>query len=142
MLYGFINLHLFSSVLPLGVSSAVTTSNFYSFTYVMTWLLPAIGLWLAIRSKQRLLLDVNLAMALATLATNKPYLHGVQEPWDPILLGLLLVGVVIALRRWLSKDPAGLRNGFTAVRLLESDRRTLAATASVLFGGAGASGSF
>jgi hypothetical protein len=136
MLYGFINLHLFSSVFPLGVSRAVTTSNFYSFTYVMTWLLPAIGLWLAIRSKQRLLLDVNLAMALATLATNKPYLHGVQKPWDPILLGLLLIGVVIALRRWLSKDPAGVRNGFTAARLLEADRRSLAAaaTASVLFG--------
>jgi hypothetical protein len=165
ILYGFLNLHLFSYVVPFSTVGAATSQGFYWFTYAMTWLLPALGISLAVRAKQRLMLDVNLAMALATLATNKPYLHAIQMPWDPILFGLLLIGVVIVVRRWLANDATGIRNGFTAARLLESDRRNLAAvaTASILLdpkaapaspnqetfktqggrsGGAGASGSF
>ncbi len=44
---------------------------FYWFTYVMTWVLPLVGLGLGIREKDRALLDVSLVMALATLVTNK-----------------------------------------------------------------------
>jgi hypothetical protein len=111
------------------------------------------------------LLDVNLAMALATLATNKSYLGLTHRPWDPILLGLLLIATAIAVRRRLSNTPERHRRGFTAYRLLSSDKRALSllGTASVSVqpdvspaphqpddftpgggrsGGAGASGSF
>jgi hypothetical protein len=47
----------------------------------------------------------------------------------PILLGGLLVGTSVALRRWLS---TGDKHGFTATRILRSDRRaiSIAGTAS------------
>jgi hypothetical protein len=129
--------------------------------YALTWLLPATGLYIAFINRDRLLLDANLAMALATLITNKTYLGAERQTWDPILLGVLLIGVALAARRWLAGDPYG----FTASRLLSADKRALAivGTASTAVqpdvppasqvtpefkpgggrsGGAGASGSF
>ena len=34
----------------------------------------------------------SLVMAMATLATNKPYLGWERHTWDPMLLGVLLTG--------------------------------------------------
>lgn len=95
----------------------------------MIWLLPAAGLWLSIRDRDRPLLDASLAMGLATLLTNKPYLGAARKPWDPILLGLLLIGAAIVVRRWLANGDTGSRHGFTARRLLRSDTETRAAVA-------------
>jgi hypothetical protein len=139
-------------------------SLFYSFTYATIWLLPAIGLSLALAEKDRTLLHVNLVLALGTLITNKPYLGLVRQTYDPVILGALLIGAALVLRRWLT---AGEPNGFTAKRLSSSDKRRLSmlGTASAAFdggqpvpadgrsgetlqpgggrsGGAGASGSF
>jgi hypothetical protein len=98
---------------------------FYWCTYVMTWVLPLAGLRLGIREKDRLLIDVSAAMALVTLITNKPYLGWPRHTWDPILLGLFLTVVALALRRWLSKGPDGARKGFTPMRLLDTDDAVL-----------------
>src|SRR5262249_51033682 len=100
-------------------------STFYTFTYGAIWILPAVGLYLALRDKDRFLLDVNIAMALATLMTNKPYLHGVQQTWDPIVLGILLIGVAVVVRRWLAQGSEGIRHGFTAMRILSSEKTRL-----------------
>ena len=70
-------------------------------------------------------MDVSLAAGLVTLATNKPYLHMTRQPWDPILFGILLAGSAVIIKRWLSSGANGQRNGFTAERLLASDRRIL-----------------
>src|SRR5262249_52750236 len=75
----------------------------------------------------RPLLDVNLAMALLTLTSNKPYLGASRETWDPIFLGLLLIGIAVAVRRWLSKGENGQRYGYTADRILKSDDRAMMA---------------
>ena len=101
----------------------------------MIWILPAAGLWLSIRDRDRPLLDASLVMALATLSRNKPYLGAARKPWDPILLGLLLIGVAILLRRWLASGDTGSRHGFTARRLMRSDTdtRTAVAIASAAF---------
>lgn len=123
-MYVALNLHVFFAPVTRPVASP-----FYWFTYAMIWTLPAAGLWLSIRDRDRPLLDVSLAMALATLFTNKPYLGLARRPWDPILLGLLLTGVAILLRRWLASGEDGTRNGFTAARLLRSDKDTRAAVA-------------
>jgi hypothetical protein len=104
-----------------GISSGV----FYWATYVIIWVAPIIGLGLAIREKDRALLDVSLVMVLVTLLTNKPYLGWPRHAWDPILLGLLLIGVAIGLRRWLSSGSNGRRRGFTAARLLGKDSAVL-----------------
>ena len=104
---------------------------FYWATYAATWLLPAAGLWIAVRDKHRLLLDVNAVAALVTLMTNKAYLHAPRYPWDPIVFGVLLIGVAVGLRRYVA---GGTPNGFVTHRLLasEKERLALAGTVSVL----------
>jgi hypothetical protein len=159
-IYASLNVHL-ASIRSIFFTSEVS-GGVYWFTFVLIWILPPIGIFLGVRDRDRALLDVNIVLSLITLATNKPYLHLQRQTWDPILLGLLLIGVAIVLRRWLAK---GDRNGFTAARILLSDKRgmTALATASAALhtgpqaptqpdrsfhgeggrsGGAGASGSF
>jgi hypothetical protein len=108
---------------------------FYWTTYVTTWVLPVVGLRLGIREKDRPLIDVSLAMALVTLLTNRAYLSRPQHTWDPIMLGLFLMAVALATRRWLSQGPDGQRGGFTPERVLSTDSAvvTLLSAASVKF---------
>lgn len=147
------------------LSSPDQRTPFYWITYVFTWLLPAAGLWIAILDRHRLLLDVNIVLALATLMTNKAYLGTPRQTYDPIAFGLLLVAVAIGVRRWLASGADGSRGGYIAERLLESEQERLGVvgTISVMHqgsvapaapqpeppplgggrsGGAGASGSF
>ena len=127
-IYGMLNVHLFDF---LNASSRFPTAAwFYWLSYLATWLLPAAGLTLAIRDRDRSLLTIALTAALATLYTNKPYLGWARQTWDPILLGVLLVAVATAVRRWLASGPNGERHGFTAARILESDRDLLSAIAT------------
>jgi hypothetical protein len=102
------------------------SSAFYWGTYAAIWLLPAAGLYLGIRSKHRGMIWANLIMVLATLVTNKMYLGWEHHTWDPILLGVVLMGVAIAVRRWLSRGPNGQRNGFTPQQVFAGDRRSMA----------------
>ena len=103
---------------------------FYWTTYVATWLLPAAGLTLSIRGRARPLLTVSIALALATLVTNKPYLGWSSESWDPIVFGAFLAAIVTVVRRWLANGPGGMRAGFTAARILERDRDWLRSLAT------------
>jgi hypothetical protein len=103
-----------------------TQDLLYWATYALTWVLPIIGFWLAVRSKDRPLMNVSVLLALITLVTNKPYLHLMRQPWDPILLGVLLIASAIFMKRWLANGANGHRRGFTAVRLLASDRQAMA----------------
>jgi len=80
-----------------------------------------------------------------------------------MLLGVLLMGLALVVRRWLLSGPGGERNGFTPLRVLSKDRAAVAmlGMASAAFkpaapapsapppefgggrsGGGGASGSF
>jgi hypothetical protein len=134
-------------------------------TYAAMWVVPVLGLWWSIRSRHRMLLDVSVVMLLATLMLNKEYLGQPRNTWDPIVFGLVLMGTAIAIKRWLAAGENGERNGFTATRILASDRAKIglvgmaalahqpAATAQPSSapadpmgggrsGGAGASGSF
>jgi hypothetical protein len=117
-----------------GTPSPPVAAWFYWGSYAVTWLLPAAGLAMAIRDKDRPLLIVAVASALATLATNKAYLGWPRQTWDPILFGALLVAVATVLRRWLASGPNGQRHGFTAERILESDRDALTAIATASAG--------
>jgi hypothetical protein len=130
--YLAVNLHLFDAF-NLWNPGKPTATWFYWCTYAATWLMPAWGLLIGIREKDREFLSVNLLLALATLATNKPYLGWPRQTWDPMLLGLLLMGSAVVLRRWLAAGPDGQRSGFTPARILDRDRAvlTLLSTASV-----------
>jgi uncharacterized membrane protein YgcG len=132
--YLMLNIQLSTTLLPTWLFySPYRSSNqeiatwFFLFSWAMIWLLPAVGLWLGIAKKDRLLIDVSVAMTLLTLSTNKRYLGWEAHAWDPMMLGVLLMTVAIVIRRWLQSGPNGERDGFTALRLLRSDERKLAA---------------
>jgi hypothetical protein len=98
------------------------TGWFYWCTYIVTWILPIGGLLTGIRDRDRDMIDVSLVMMLVTLVTSKPYLGRARNTWDPILFGVLLIGVAVAARRWLERGPGRERRGFTAQRILDKDR--------------------
>ncbi len=95
---------------------------FYWATWVLTWCLPPVVLARGLRRKDRFVIAVGAIAAILTLATNKPYLGWQRHTWDPMLLGALLIGVALVIRRWLARGPAGIRHGFTAQRLSGKDK--------------------
>jgi len=113
------------------LSHADESGWFYWATYVAIWMLPAAGMWIAIRERHRLMLDANIVMAIATLMSNKSYLGAERYAWDPIVFGLTMVGIAIGVRRWLASGAGGSRAGFVPVRLLASERDRLAAAGNV-----------
>ena len=100
-------------------------TTFYWATYVATWVLPVIGLWIAVNDRHRALLDVSALMAITTLMTNKAYLGAERQAYDPIAFGVLLIAVAVGLRRWLASGEDGSRDGFIAERILESEKERL-----------------
>jgi hypothetical protein len=110
---------------------SITAGAFYWFTYAMMFVVPAAGLVLSIRDKDRPLLTVSIVMAIGTLVSNKPYLGWTRHEWDPIILGLVLMAVALGLRRWISSGVNGQRRGFT-VTPVASDQKTLFAVLSAV----------
>ena len=76
---------------------------------------------------------VGAAAAILTFISNKPYLGWQRRTWDPMLLGILLTGVALLIRRWLARGPNGIRRGFTAARLSEKDKQWMNA-GTIAFG--------
>ena len=95
---------------------------FYWGTWVLIWCLPPAMLARGLRRKDRFVIAVGAIAAILTLATNKPYLGWERHTWDPMLLGALLIGVALFMRRWLAHGQGGIRHGFTAQRLSGKDK--------------------
>jgi hypothetical protein len=135
-IYLAINLQLSSLNLPaqwwVGTRAASEFARpFYWGTWVLIWCLPPIVLARGIRQKDRFVIAVGAIVASLTLISNKPYLGWPRHTWDPMLLGTLLTGVAIFLRRWLVRGPGGIRHGFTAVRLSGKDKHWMNVGATV-----------
>ncbi len=96
---------------------------FYWATWVVIWCLPPAALVRGLRLKDRFVIAAGGIAAILTLVTNKPYLGWARHTWDPMLLGVLLTGLALFVRRWLTKAPGGVRRGFTAQRLSGKDKR-------------------
>jgi uncharacterized membrane protein YgcG len=105
---------------------------FYWTTWVLIWCLPPIVLARGIRQKDRFVIAVGAIVAILTLVSNKPYLGWPRHTWDPMLLGILLTGVALFIRRWLNRGPGKIRYGFTAVRLSGKDKEWMNAGSVVL----------
>ena len=95
---------------------------FYWFTWLLTWCLPPVVLARGLTSKDRAVIVVGVAVASLTMVSNKSYLEWNRHSWDPMLLGALLIGVAIFIRRWLANGPSGIRRGFTAQRFSGKDK--------------------
>ncbi len=105
---------------------------FYWTTWVLIWVLPPVVLARGVRQKDRFVIAVGAIAAVLTLVSNKPYLGWPRHTWDPMLLGVLLTGVALFIRRWLSRGPGGIRGGFTAARLSGKDKQWMNASSAVL----------
>ncbi len=87
-----------------------------------------------LRRKDRFVIAVGAVVAVLTLVTNKPYLGWPRHSWDPMLLGALLIGAGLLIRRWLASGPDGIRHGFTAQRLSGKDKAWMdAGTTAISF---------
>jgi hypothetical protein len=106
--------------------------SFYWATWVLSWCLPPAVLARGLLRKDRFVIAVGAVTAVLTLITNKPYLGWPRHTWDPMLLGALLIGVALFIRRWLAKGPGGIRHGFTAQRLSGKDKTWMTAGATAI----------
>jgi len=106
-----------------GTQAAEFPRPFYCTTWVLIWCLPPVILVRGTRQKDRFVIAVGTIAAILTFVSNKPYLGWQRHTWDPILLGVLLTGVALYIRRWLARGPGGIRHGFTAARLSGRDKR-------------------
>jgi len=137
-IYLAINLQLSSMELTANwYSSGVRAASefarpFYWTTWVLIWLLPPVVLARGIRLKDRFVIAVGTIVAVLTLVSNKPYFGWPRHTWDPMLLGVLLTGVALSIRRWLARGPGGIRHGFTAARLSGKDKHWMNAGSAVL----------
>ena len=96
--------------------------SFYWTTWVLTWCIPSAALVRGLRRRDRFVIAAGAIAAVLTLITNKPYLGWPRHTWDAMILGALLVGAALLIRRWLAAGPAGIRHGFTAQRLSGKDK--------------------
>lgn len=100
---------------------------FYWSTWVLTWCLPPVVLARGLIRKDRWVIGVGAVAAVLTLVTNKPYLGWQRHTWDPMVLGALLFGAALGIRRWLGRGAGGVRRGSTAQRLSGRDKRWMSA---------------
>jgi hypothetical protein len=91
---------------------------FYWATYGLTFLIPALGLYLGLKCRKRIVINGSLIAALLTLATNKDYLGFRHYAWDPAIFGAVLIIAVIVVMRWLANGSQEARSGFMAQNLL------------------------
>ena len=100
----------------------------YWFSYALTFLVPVWGLFLAIKTRKRALMNAaGIALALS-LATNKDYLGLTHYSWDPIIFGATLIGAAVLMIRWLARGKNKERYGFTAENILKPERYGLSLT--------------
>ncbi len=130
-IYLAINLQL-PSVDLFGQWTSTDSRSFYWATWVLTWCLPPVVLVRGLGRRDRFVIAVGAVVAILTLVTNKPYLGWTRHTWDPMLLGALLIGAAVFIRRWLADGPGEIRHGFTAQRLSGKDKAWMSAGATVL----------
>ncbi len=90
---------------------------FYRATWVLIWCLPPVVIARGVQRKDRLVIVAGMIVAILSLVTIKPYLDWQRHTWDPMLAGIVLASVALFIRRWLAREPGGIRHGFTAARL-------------------------
>ena len=98
---------------------------FYWFTWVMIWCVPPAVLARGLIRRDKFVFAAGMFVSILTLVSNKSYLGGQRNTWDPMLLGALLIGIALAVRHWLATGPGGVRRGFTAQRLSGGDKSLL-----------------
>lgn len=108
----------------------VPHTQFYWLGYILVWLIPVVTLALAIRSRRRPLLWAGAVGLLVAIGTNKPYFGIERQPWDPAVLG----AVLLALAMWLDRALRGAKDGWTSEELVVGRDGGLSAAALLAAG--------
>jgi hypothetical protein len=110
----------------------------YWSSYILTFVIPALGIYRGIKSRKRLIMNTSLVLACLTLSTNKSYLGMTRYAWDPAIMGIMLVGISIFITRWLKRGQDENRYGFTQRDILKPEDHgiSLAEVAAALAPGA------
>ncbi len=93
----------------------------YWSSYILSFGIPALGIYWGIKSRKRLVMNANIVLACLTLSTNKSYLGLTRYAWDPAIMGILLIALSIIITRWLKRGPDGNRYGFTQRNILKPE---------------------
>lgn len=104
-----------------GINYGRTLPAFYWASYALTYLFPAVMLYLGIKQRKRFILDAALILLVVTLMTNKSYLGMERYVWDPDLLGIAMIAVSYFTARWLSNGRDEMRSGFTGRNILKAE---------------------
>jgi hypothetical protein len=84
---------------------------------------PAVLVVFGIRARRRLLLDLGLVFAALSLATLRFYVH-LAPLWALLsIAGAALIGLALAVHRWLNRSPGRQQRGFTGDALFEDEAR-------------------
>lgn len=81
------------------------------------FLLPAAALAWGARARSRALIWAGALGLLVAVCSIKPYLGLQRRAWDPAVLGLELVVLALALKRWLDTGPRGRRGAYSSESL-------------------------
>ncbi len=132
---------------------------------LLTCAVPVLVVWIGVRHRRRLLLNLGFFLGIASLVTLRQYVH-LAPLWLVLVAGgLALLAAAALLKRLLDSAVGGTRSGFTAAQLLEDPKKqraveVLASVATLTpeskplsdksgfqgkggeFGGGGASGNF
>jgi hypothetical protein len=93
----------------------------YWLSYILTFVIPVLGIYGGIRKRKRLIINASLVLACLTIATNKSYLGLTRYAWDPAIMGFMLIAVVIFMTRWLKSGSDSNRYGFTESNILKAE---------------------
>lgn len=116
----------------IGSTTSEFSRPFYWATWVLIWGLPVVVLARGIRQKDRFVIAVGAIVSVLTMASNKPYLGWPRHTWDIMILGILLTGTGLLIRRWLAGGPGGIRHGFTASRISGKQQKWMDTGSAVL----------
>ncbi|MCM2305234.1 MAG: hypothetical protein NDJ72_11055, partial [Elusimicrobia bacterium] len=93
------------------------TGAFGLATFAAIFLIPLAWLAWGARERSRTLLWAGAVGLLVAQCSIKPYLGIARNSWDPAVLGLELVILALALKRWLDAGPGGRRGAYSAEAL-------------------------
>lgn len=112
----------FDRIPPYLIPYAGFPAGFYCATYLLIFILPALGLYLGIQARKRAMMNMAGIALAVSLATNKDYLGLKHYPWDPMVFGLTLILGAVLVIRWLAKGQNRERYGFTAESILKPEQ--------------------
>lgn len=121
----YLAMNVYASIGILGIWRLPIEPWFKWTSYAVIWLIPVVAIWRGVADRERRVLRAGAAIALLTLITNKLYFGWPHQTWDPVILGVFLMGVAIFLRRWFAWGPGGERRGFTPARILYGDMTSM-----------------